>query len=122
MVETMLASLLGEIAGDDHVYALRLPENFTYPVVVFQPVSGGKPVAHDGPTGLAWVRIQVDTYAETYEGCKDIAEQIKEDLNGYQGPVGDGTIDGIFIDGEWDLFEESKKLYRAVVDFRIYYH
>lgn len=117
-METVLVSLLKELCSN--VYALRLPDNPSYPALVYTKVSGHRDVAHDGPTGIGRARIQVDGFDETFEGASDLAELVRT-LNGESATEGDVTIMGMFIDGEWDIYESTRNVYRCTTDFRIFY-
>jgi hypothetical protein len=118
MLSEALSAILGDIT--DNVYAMRLPDVPEYPAIVFQQVSGYRPVVHDGPMGIDVARVQVDSYDTTFEGAKELSEGVTS-LNGHKETVDDTTIMIMIVDGEWDLYESGVDAYRATTDFRILY-
>lgn len=122
------ATVAGLVATSDsppahRVHPLRLPQGFALPAVSYQRVSADRRhTITDGPTGWAWTRFQVDCWANTYTSVRDLAEAVRQALDGYKGDIGgENHVGGIYIEGERDLFEEDLEIYRVSLDFLIPY-
>lgn len=131
-IETAVANYVitdGTVAGlvVARIYPLRLPQNPTYPALVFRRVSG--PQLHNlaGAAGRATPRLQIDCYAETYLEAKDLAAAVKARLDGYRGtmdtadsPAVTFTVDTCKLENSLD-FDESdvpnKTLHRIAQDY-----
>lgn len=90
------------------------------PRVVLTVVSGTDPLAHDGPIGLIDRRVQVDCYAETYKGARDLADAIRAALNGYRG----GNLAGVTLAAWRDGLPDNPAgdtLPRISLDLRVHY-
>jgi len=102
----------------NRIYPLLLPQEVTYPAISFQLISSQR--IHDigGPTGRAHPRIQIDCWAETYSGVKDLSNEVRLCLDGFKGTINAETdIGGIYLDGERDIYEVSIDIYRVTMDF-----
>jgi hypothetical protein len=128
--ERAVYALLSSFAGG-RVYAMRAPQNATAPFIVFQRISGDRWRSINAPSGVAQALMQVDAYAETFYGAKDLASQIEAALDGYRGDVLYGTnspqdslaICGITWQNETDLFDQTDEpfLFRVSSNFLITY-
>ena len=105
------------------VYPLTMPQDVTLPAVVYQRVTGPREYSFTGSSGLAHPRFQVSVWAETYASAKDVAEQIKVALGGYNGGMGSGgtLVYGSFIENELDFYEPDTRLYHVPVDFTMWH-
>ncbi len=92
------------------VYALVAPENTQYPAIVYTPIVQEYIFGIDGPHGLQRVRVQVDTYARTYQEALLLQDQVLEALLADKSTVADVRM------GLSD-FEEQARLYRVSVDY-----
>ena len=103
-----LAALIG-----DRLDPNELPQNPTYPAVVYQKISQPRQ-----EMGSQVVRIQYDCYSKLYGESKQVAEQIENAVTAAQGIAG---IHSIYIDNVFDDFNVTKQLHRSVVDVVFYY-
>lgn len=102
------------------VLPVRGSEGEPLPYVTYQRASAQRSYTHD-PFGeeRAWVtaRISFNCWAAEYLTAVSIGEAIVQALSGFSGPLEDelsiGRCDVVL---EQDLYEESTKLYRRVVD------
>lgn len=105
------------------IYPMRLPQGYVLDAISYQRVSAER--RHDitdGPIGWAFSRFQFDCWSGSYSGARDLAEALRQALDGYSGDLSDGThVGGIYIEGERDLFEEDTEIYRVSMDFLIPY-
>jgi len=72
---------------DARCYPERLPENVTYPALVYTRISSSAAQfrTHElESVGLDDARFQFDSYAETSKGAKDLADQVFAAWDGYR--------------------------------------
>ena len=92
------------------VYALVAAQDAQYPAIVYTPIVQEHIFGIDGPHGLQRVRVQVDTYARTYQEALLIQDQVLDALLADKSTVADVRM------GLSD-FEEQARLYRVSVDY-----
>jgi hypothetical protein len=115
MVEETLKTLLRTVCS--RTYPIVLPQDPTYPNVVYQKITGGRGQAMDGPSGLASPLFQISIYASTFSEAKELAEDVRQLLDGYSGD----DIQVAFVENDYDTHDElAEGYYRATMDVRIY--
>jgi hypothetical protein len=95
------------------VYALVAPEGTQYPAIVFTPIAQEHIFGIDGPNlsrGLQRVRVQVDTYARTYQEALHLHDQVLAALLADKSTIADVRM-GL------SEFESQARLYRVSVDY-----
>ena len=92
------------------VYALVAAQDAQYPAIVYTPIMQEHIFGIDGPHGLQRVRVQVDTYARTYQEALLLQDQVLDALLADKSTVADVRM------GLSD-FEEQARLYRVSVDY-----
>ena len=100
------------LAGGE-VYALVAPESTKYPAIVYLPIAQEHIFGIDGPNlsgGLKRVRVQVDTYARTYQEALHLQDQVLAALLADISTVADVRM-GL------SEFEAQARLYRVSVDY-----
>ena len=100
------------LAGGE-VYALVAPEGTQYPAIVFTPIAQEHIFGIDGPNlshGLQRVRVQVDTYARTYQEALHLHDQVLAALLADKSTIADVRM-GL------SEFEAQARLYRVSVDY-----
>jgi Protein of unknown function (DUF3168) len=98
-----------ELAGGE-VYALVAPQDAQYPAIVYTPIVQEHIFGIDGPSGLQRIRVQVDTYARTYQKAYLTQELVLDALLTNKSSVVDVRM-GL------TSFEEQARLYRVSVDY-----
>ncbi|HUX17239.1 MAG TPA: DUF3168 domain-containing protein [Phycisphaerae bacterium] len=88
---------------DDRVFPLQRRQGTALPAVVYQQISG--PRAHDltGPIGWVESRYQITCWAATYTGAGDVADAVREAIDGNSGTTASVDIDHIFVVDEGDM-------------------
>jgi len=104
------------------VYAMKMPQNPTYPLITYFRVSGPRVESMQGASGLASPRFQIDIWAKTYAETKAIARAVQLALEGYRATVGTVPVQGILFDSDRDLYESTPELYRVSMDFVIWHN
>ena len=100
------------LAGGE-VYALVAPESTQYPAIVYTPIAQEHIFGIDGPNlsgSLQRVRVQVDTYARTYQEALHLQDQVLAALLADMSTIADVRM-GL------SEFEAQARLYRVSVDY-----
>lgn len=133
MIGKAIHARLGAHAGTknlvgNRIYPLRLPQGPTYPAVRYQVIGAPRTHVMGGSTGEVHARVQVDCYADTYEGAKELADQVRLALNWLMDTtVGGVAVEVIMLEDERDLDEPTtilpgeKGIYRVMFDFIAHY-
>lgn len=127
---TALGHRLANYAGlsalvGTRIYAVKLPQNVTYPAVTFQVISG-LPRTHlmGSDDALAAPRVQVSAWDTSLTDAIAVADQIKAALQDYTGTMGgDGgvTVQRIFIESEQiDIYDPETEVHNIAQDFIIW--
>ena len=100
------------LAGGE-VYALVAPESTQYPAIVYTPIAQEHIFGIDGPNlsgGVQRLRVQVDTYARTYQEALHLQDQVLAALLADKSTIADVRM------GHSE-FEAQARLYRVSVDY-----
>lgn len=103
------------------VYPLVLPQNPTFPALTHQRVSGVRELTHDGPDGVVWCRLQIDTWASSFVSATQLADAVRRVLDGFRGLAGEVTVQRAELLADRHLHEADLNLYRVSQDFGIWY-
>ena len=119
---TLLQSLspITDLVGT-RVYPLQMPQNPTYPCLVYRLISDRSLDWVEGDGGMYWPRFQFDCFAQSYGQAKRLARTLRLQLSGYSGLVGEIDLCRISFLNEVDDFEPVAEVYRVAVEFRIQY-
>lgn len=96
--------------ANGQVYALIAPQDTQYPAIVYTPIVQEHIFGLDGPQGLQRIRVQVDTYARTYQEAYALQELVLDALLQDKSAIADVRM-GL------TSFEEQARLYRVSVDY-----
>jgi hypothetical protein len=114
-------SPFGRTDGAAGVFPMQLPEASTLPAIVYSVLSSYRVTSMQGTNRTEKRRLQVDCYGHHYEDAKLLMQPIKDCLLSFRGPLADGTyMQGAFLIGELDAFEDAPFLYRGVLDFDVW--
>lgn len=105
----------------DRIYPDTLPQNPTFPAITFSQVSRVGVDGLEGSCGKARRRVQVDCWATTRKGSWQLADAVRQTLNGFHtGTFADSVIGSVRLDNETGLFDEESKItgtYRVIQDY-----
>ncbi|MDP2358017.1 MAG: DUF3168 domain-containing protein [Beijerinckiaceae bacterium] len=126
MEEAFVAHLLASPAAalvSNRIHWLQRPQASAVPAVTLTRVSGVHNYHHGGDSGLMESRVQVDAWAKTFAGAKEVSRAIVAHLTGATFEQGGIRFQGAFVDGERDTFEAdvNPPLYRTTVDFMLWH-
>jgi hypothetical protein len=120
-LRAVLVADVGVSAITTRVYPNYIPQAPTWPLVVYQKVSGERDHDITGPTGKAHPRFQLECWAETYDEAKSLANAVREALDGNTFTEGAVTIGSVVIQTEFDAYEPDVKCHRIVMDFNVWH-
>ena len=82
------------------IYYGKVPQAPTYPLLVYNRISGARAASLSGHAGLGMPRFQIDVYTtDTARAAKEIADQVRYALDGYrQGTTTDQIAFGRVVD------------------------
>jgi hypothetical protein len=130
MIETAIFSKLSTatevtdkvgVGNAARVYPVTLPQNITYPAIVFTRISGARTYSMDGPSGLASPRVQIDIYGNSVLEAMDLADRVRCTLNGLKETIGGIEILGTFLDTDRDDYNDTTETYRIIQDYIIHH-
>lgn len=116
LTESTITSLVGA-----RIYPVLLPQAPTFPAMTYQRVSGSRVQSLTGPSGMAHPRFQIDCWAQTYDGAKELAAAVMTELDGYRGTMGDTRVGGVIVYGDRDIYEPDVEIFRVTIDITIWH-
>ena len=102
-------------------YPVTIPQDPTYPLILYTKISGMRDHALRGASGHAHPRFQVEAWAETYTAAKTLADAIRNALDDYTGTASGTYIASCLIDSERDIYEPEIEVYRVVQDYFVWH-
>lgn len=130
-IETALFSILIGDATINSLIATRVypnivPQNAPMPAITYQQISGPRDHVMAGPTGLVGARYQINCWASSYAGAKELAEAVRKELDGYSGTVNTRVIEVIILEDEGDMPEvtpgaDALKRFGKRLDFIVWF-
>ena len=120
-----LVSFLGQQSAitsivSTRVYPVRLPQKPTLPALSYTQISAVRVKDLSGPAGKARRRIQIDSWATTAKGARDLADAVRQAVEPFYGSWADTEVGSISLDNEFETFEEEAGtvgLYRVMQDY-----
>lgn len=110
-IEQDIFNALDGLVGG-RVYPLVMPEKGTKPAIVYTRIGSNPENTLDGGATIDQIRIQVDTYANTYAETKTISASVRSIM---ESASFKGTLQS-----DQDLFEPDIKLYRVSQDYYVW--
>lgn len=112
------AALYAELTGNagvkalvsTRVYPLRAPQDATLPYLIYQKISNARDYSHDGATLLVHPRFQFKAVSTTFDGSRALFHAVRAVLSGYSGTmggVGGVSVNGGFLENEYDQVERG---------------
>lgn len=92
----------GTLAGlvSTRVYPDRAVQQATLPYIIYTAIDTQPTDTKDGASALDIVRVQVDTFASTYDSANTISERVRTVLDRKTGTVGTLSIDSMHFVNE----------------------
>lgn len=114
--EAAVTSMVGQ-----RIFPITVPQDATLPAIAYQRVDSPRDMAHDGPSGLVWPRVQVTCIAARYETAKLLAREVRRALNGVQGTINGVAVGGVFVEDDLDGHGEASDVWTVRMDVIIYH-
>lgn len=86
------------------IYPVLAPAQAQLPFVTWRRSGIQRSQTLGGPMGMPRVSVQLDSYATTYEGARDLADRVRLVLDGYSGTVDNTQVNHVSLEQEQDDF------------------
>lgn len=90
-------------AVGNRIYPDMAAQQATFPFIVYQVIGNVPTDTKDGTSKLDSVRVQIDTYANTYTSAQDISDRVRVVCDRHTGETSGVMIDSIRYDNEMNL-------------------
>jgi hypothetical protein len=107
------------MVGGARIYPQMLAQNTAYPEITYSQVSGVREYSMCGPVGRARPRVSIHSWSPNYGQARDLADAVRERLNGYAGMMGSTEVDAVKLDNEFDDMEPEASVRRVIQDYFI---
>lgn len=114
-------SEISALVGGERIFPVVLQQGVRDPSIVYTRISGQGDHHMQGASGLARPRVQIDAYAPTPDEAAQLADTVKFYLDGYSGPMGNVTVQGVFFDTEREDYQADVDLHRVSRDYIVHY-
>lgn len=119
------AQAVTDIIGTS-IYPLVMSADVVLPAIVYQQISGQRDQVMAGPSGLASPRFQITCWADTYKKADELADAVRQTLDGYSGIVESVVIQAIHLLDEADMpgirpDNKAQSRYGKRLDFQIWH-
>ena len=125
IIQRLLADGAVSALVSDRIEPGRRNQGTAFPAIVVNWVDGAPVYTDDGETNLQQSRIEIDCWADTYSGAKDLAAAVKASLSAFQGVSSGVTFQNVLLDAERDLSEGGGGAvdypFRVNLDFIFWY-
>jgi len=110
------------------IYPVVLPEghdnNLT--AITYSRVTGGHDHNLKQATGSAIPTFEIDCWSKSYEAADQLAEAVRQQMQGFSGTMGATSVKSVILDDEQDAYEAPQDgsdngLYRITLRYRIRY-
>ena len=112
--------LVNETAASTRIYPLLLPQSPTYPAITYQQISSVASHAMGADSPLRVVRIQVNSWADTYAAAQSLAAEVAATLSRYRGTLADVRVLDILLDNELSLYDADADSRRVIQDYTLF--
>jgi hypothetical protein len=114
------AAALEALVGT-RVYPLLLPDTPTLPAITLQVVGSQVVNAAFSARGIMKYRIQADCWGATYASASAVRDALVTVLDGFVGPLSDGTtVQSAQLLQHLDIFEEDALQYRLSSEYYLW--
>lgn len=106
------------------IYREHLPQQPTYPAIVFARVTTFGDTILDGPSSLQEVLISLDVMALSDASRMSVASAVKAALNGVRGSLGGASVQLVHVTNEQDgsLIDGDQRIRLRSFDVRVHLH
>jgi len=129
LLETPAVAAL--IGGDSipaaRIYPIVLPQKPTFPAITYQDISTVRDRTAQGPSGLAFARIQFDCWAAAapgapgYASAKALLAAVRAALDGFTGNRAGVEIQDASMEGDRSSFNAGLHAYLSSADVEVWF-
>lgn len=127
--EKAIHARLAAVAGvsslvGSRIYPVKAPQNATFPLVVYQRISGERDDPLADASGLCSARIQISCHASgtnPYDGVKALASQVRQALQKARGTFGGVVVDDITIETDQDIYDPQTEDFFVAIDVIVWH-
>lgn len=104
-----ITALIGS-GVNTRLFPNRLPQNPTFPAIVYQVISAPRDYTQDGRDGVVRFRVQCNLYGATYTESKAIRDALEATLSGLHNQSFGSPqvkVKGVFLTNERDTYEQA---------------
>ena len=103
------------------IYPYYLPQQCTYPAIVFGRTDTMRETAMGRDIGYATARMQIAIWSTNLSSGSACADAVRDSLHWYCGTIGGVNIHETYIDAEDIFYEDTLEAYQIPLDFMISY-
>lgn len=117
--------------GGRRIFPTLMPQGISATSLVYNRISGIGDHHMAGPSGYTAARIQIAAWAQVNDAAEELANLVKERLDGFRGLMESTTspalfppvrVQGAFYDSDNPpTYDEARKLYGVGRDYMIHY-
>lgn len=86
------------------IYPVVAPSSAQLPYAVWRRAAVRRSHSLGGPVGTPVVGLELELFASTYEGARDLADKCRLVLDGYGGTLDNVEVSNTTLDNEYDGF------------------
>jgi len=118
-------SSITDLVGD-RIYSQVREQEDGLPAITYQVITGVRDHDMSGPNGLVEGRVQINCFAETILGSRQLAAVVRGALSGFKGGAAGVEIECMLLDDQGDLpaiapGNEAMDVYAQMMDFYVLY-
>lgn len=114
---------------DGRIYPAKAFQAPVFPCAVYARAAGGSNYSHDGDSNLQDAHMQIDVYAESFDGLDSACSVLRASLSAWRGEIGtppEVNIQGVFHENtiDWPVPETERAgptIYRKTLEFNVFY-
>ena len=120
LAKAIWARLTAECDDAEGVYPVRLPDDATYPALVYQQITGPRDYTLTAEAGSHRTTWQVTAWGESYDDAKTLAGAAADALSAWVDDSEEYVTDSVaWVASEFDLFDSVSRLYYVPIDATI---
>ena len=104
------------------MYPDQVPQKPTLPCIGYAVLEGEQDTTHDGLSGYMETTFELVCMAKDRLAAKDLAQKVKLALDAFpavMGGAGGVEVDGVFVTGERNDFDDELRVYWTILDVLI---
>jgi len=123
VIEEAWKSILTSAAtsAGGRVYPVAVPQNPTYPLMLYRRASSGREHTLRGAVSMARPAMEVNCYAESYAAAKTLANEILAAIDGKTFALTGISLKSILVVDEEDLYDPDIEKFVTRLAFSVWF-